>query len=177
VEPEDGERLRGIELEVKAIDPSDIVNLFNFARKESEEEEQEQVHPVLGFFKDRERNKIEIAPYTDVNDNLVELKRMELRKERVPTELKEIEASGCFREMQKASNKEIADTMAKLFHFLSAPSETISRETFALFLRLVTKEDSSLEETNKFYDKFVQKTLMDEPKFKAFIMDYVQYNY
>ncbi len=45
-------------------------------------------------------------------------------------------------------------------------------------MKVLTKEQSaSLEQSNKIYNKFGESSLMNEYKFKKFIIDYVEYKY
>jgi hypothetical protein len=46
--------------------------------------------------------------------------------------------------MVATSDENISDYMAKLFYFLTQPSKLISRETFAAFLTLLTRESQTL---------------------------------
>lgn len=63
----------------------------NAGREEGEE--QDNNNPVLNFFKDKDRNRIEIVAPVDVNDNYVEIKRLASRLENIPTVMKKIEAT------------------------------------------------------------------------------------
>jgi hypothetical protein len=67
--------------------------------------------------------------------------------------------------------------VARLFVFLAEPSKTLSRDTFAAFLQMVTREKVTTQDGDKFYDKFSHNSLMDEYKFKNFLLDYVDHKY
>lgn len=95
----------------------------------------------------------------------------------IPNNQKSIEATSEYKEMQKANHQLIADTIARLYFFLSEPSKTINRETFTYFIKLITKEDSPAADIAMTYDRFSQHSLMDEYKFKKFLLDYINFKY
>lgn len=79
----------------------------------------------------------------------------------IPSNQKSIEATSEYKEMQNANDQIIAENIAKLFFFLSEPSKTINRDTFAYFIQLITKEDSPAADITMTYDRFSQHSLMD----------------
>ena len=75
--------------------------------------------------------------------------------------------------MKAASAEKCAELLAKFYNFLSEPSECISRESFTHLLRLLARQNLSPEETDKVYLRFSESSLINEYKFKKFLMDYI----
>lgn len=79
--------------------------------------------------------------------------------------------------MQASPAEKCGELLAKFYNFISQPSECISRECFMHLMRLLTREELSSEETDKVYMRFSQSTLLNEYKFKKFLVDYVEFKY
>jgi hypothetical protein len=74
VEPEDRDKRR-LSIVAKPINSLEMAMLYAGGKKETEEgreeDEEDKSNPVLNFFKEKDRNKIEIVIPMDVNNNLV----------------------------------------------------------------------------------------------------------
>jgi hypothetical protein len=53
--------------------------------KEQSDVDELKENPVLIFFKEKERNKIEFTGLTDTNNSITELKRMISRRHQIPS--------------------------------------------------------------------------------------------
>lgn len=51
--------------------------------------EESKQNPVLLFFKEKEKNKIEVSPHEDVNTNITELRRMVSKMHTIPSDEKQ----------------------------------------------------------------------------------------
>lgn len=65
--------------------------------------------------------------------------------------------------------------MGKFYLFLSEPSICLSHETFTAFFRIL--QNVSGQDGSSVYDRFSHSGLMDQMKFKTFIIDYTEFKY
>lgn len=136
-DPEDHPADRRLDVRARRVNPLDLVNLQKTEPIPAAADQPE--NPVLTYFRDKERNRIEAVRPKDVNAGLLQLKAVAEKMRRTERDDKALERSQEFKEMKTASAEAVAEYLGRFYHFLSEPSECLSRETFFHLMRLLTR--------------------------------------
>lgn len=89
VEPDDNLAAQRMGIVAKLINPLDIINRIKQAA-DTEPQSQEIENPVLTYFREKEKARIEISKPVDLNNNLLELKRMAERSKKIEKDIRDI---------------------------------------------------------------------------------------
>lgn len=89
VEPDDNLAAQRMGIVAKPVNPLDLMNRIKQG-VDIEDKPQEKENPVLTYFREKEKARIEISKPVDLNNGLLELKRMAERSKRISLDVKDV---------------------------------------------------------------------------------------